>query len=119
MYWQKLARGREFLNREDFFIGHTRRAFDSSEDEVVRGGIDSVYQCMAAYYGGEVSKRAYADFLERVWYVTERWRSEDTFDKLDTDGDGRISSQEFSQAAHSYLYSRVRNAAGAALFSEF
>jgi Ca2+-binding EF-hand superfamily protein len=121
MYWQELVRQSgcegEFMNKEVFFIGHTRRAFNVSQEAALQDSADSIFQCMAGHGSNEVTKDTFVIFLDRVWYI-RRQDAEGAFHELDTDEDGRVTRQEFLESARQYLYSTKYNPVGAVFFSE-
>jgi Ca2+-binding EF-hand superfamily protein len=117
MYWQVVAGDEEGLIKPEFFIAHSERSFDAVQEEAACTGVDSIFQYIADDGGDEISKEEFVRFLGRIWRVSDG-DAENAFAELDTDGDGRVSRQEFTEAAQEYLFSRRFNALGAVLFGD-
>ncbi|MET8765712.1 EF-hand domain-containing protein [Streptomyces sp. NPDC004658] len=119
MYWQELLRhahpGRQKLSKDEYVEAIRLTSMDTSRLNVVEGSGHATFDCMDADGDNMVGKEAFGTFLRKVWKVAQPDAIE-VFDRLDLDGDGRISRHEFLRAANEYFYSYDPKAPGSLLF---
>ncbi|MEU4231107.1 hypothetical protein AB0F17_43020 [Nonomuraea sp. NPDC026600] len=122
MYWQELVGlsggDEDGLWRDAFIEAQSQLEFSPSQEDTIQSAADSIFQSIANDGGDEIAKDEFVNLLRRVW-GTDDLHAADAFRQLGPDRDGRVSRQEFVQAAQKHFFTTHHNVGvSAAFFSE-
>lgn len=118
MYWLELLRHADRsqrLSKDEYIAANRAASVDTSRFNMVEGVPHAIVDIMDIDDDNEITREEFAQFL-KAWEITAP-NAMDTFTALDTDGDGRISRQQYVQSVREFLHSPTDvNAPGSLYF---
>ncbi len=106
MYWLELLRHAnrsQRLTRDEYIAANRAASVDTSRFNMVEGLPHAIVDIMDNDDDNEINKEEFAQFLQASGITAPH--AMDTFTALDTDGDGRISRQEYVRSVREFFHS--------------
>lgn len=119
MYWLELLRHAnrsQRLTRDEYIAANRAASIDTSRFNMVEGIPHAIVDIMDNDDDNEINKEEFAQFLQASGITAPH--AMDTFAALDTDGDGRISRQEYVRSVREFFHSDTDLKAPGSLYFE-